>query len=73
MPVFPPETLQGDSQYLTLHKLESMIQPFAMPAEDFPPATTPQGFSGLFPKGAGVLERLANLWPFNNKNGNQRI
>lgn len=72
LPVFPPVTLQGDASYLTLHRLENMIQPFAMPAEDFPPASTPQGFSGLFPKSGGVLERLANLWPF-NKNPNQKV
>lgn len=50
---------------MTLDKLEKLVRPFAMPAEDFPPATTPQGFSGLFMKGGGVLERLVNLWPFN--------
>ncbi|KAH7283712.1 hypothetical protein KP509_34G020400 [Ceratopteris richardii] len=72
LPVFPPVSLQEDSSYLTFHKLESMIQPFAMPAEDFPPATTPQGFAGLFPKSGGVLERLANLWPF-NKHLNQKV
>jgi len=65
LPVLPPETLQEEGSYVTLDKLEKLVRPFAMPAEDFPPATTPQGFSGLFMKGGGVLERLVNLWPFN--------
>ncbi|XP_072090675.1 inositol hexakisphosphate and diphosphoinositol-pentakisphosphate kinase VIP2-like [Arachis hypogaea] len=42
----------------------------AMRAEDFPPPTTPAGFSGYFYK--SVLERLVNLWPFHkhaNTNG----
>jgi inositol hexakisphosphate/diphosphoinositol-pentakisphosphate kinase len=50
-----------------------MIQPFAMPAEDFPPASIPPAFTGLFPKAGTVLERLSNLWSFNNKNGNQKL
>ncbi|RVW23942.1 Inositol hexakisphosphate and diphosphoinositol-pentakisphosphate kinase VIP2 [Vitis vinifera] len=44
--------------YLTLEKMEKMVRPFAMPAEDFPPPSTPQGFSGYFSKSASVLERL---------------
>jgi inositol hexakisphosphate/diphosphoinositol-pentakisphosphate kinase len=69
LPVLPPETLQEDGSFISLDRLEKMVRPFAMPAEDFPPATTPQGFSGLFSKGGGVLERLVNFWPF-NKHGN---
>ncbi|KAJ7538636.1 hypothetical protein O6H91_11G057700 [Diphasiastrum complanatum] len=65
LPVFLPETLQEEGAFLSLDRLEKMLQAFAMPAEDFPPASIPQGFSGLFLKGGGVLERLANLWPFN--------
>lgn len=64
LPIMGPERLQEIGSYLTLEKMEKMIRPFAMPAEDFPPPTIPQGFSGYF-KSAGVLERLVNLWPFN--------
>ncbi|KAL1538650.1 Inositol hexakisphosphate and diphosphoinositol-pentakisphosphate kinase vip2 [Salvia divinorum] len=60
-----PERLQEVGSYLTFERMEKMIRPFAMPAEDFPPPTIPQGFSGYFSKSAAVLERLVNLWPFN--------
>ncbi|GMH01596.1 hypothetical protein Nepgr_003435 [Nepenthes gracilis] len=50
--------------YLTLETMEKMVLPFAMPAEDFPPPSLPQGFSGYFSRSAAVLERLVNLWPF---------
>lgn len=63
LPIMGPERLQEMGSYLTLDKMEKMIHPFAMPAEDFPPPAIPQGFSGYF-KSAGVLERLVNLWPF---------
>lgn len=72
LPIMGPERLQETGSYLPLEKMEKMIRPFAMPAEDFPPPSTPQGFSGYFSKSAGVLERLANLWPFHkhtNANG----
>ncbi|KAF5182189.1 Inositol hexakisphosphate and diphosphoinositol-pentakisphosphate kinase vip2 [Thalictrum thalictroides] len=71
LPIMGPERLQDVGSYLTLETMERMIRPFAMPAEDFPPPTIPQGFSGYF-KSAGVLERLVNLWPFHkhaNANG----
>ncbi|KAM0943706.1 putative phosphotransferase with a phosphate group as acceptor [Dioscorea sansibarensis] len=68
LPIMGPERLQEVGSYLTLEKMEKMIRPFAMPAEDFPPPSIPQGFSGYFSKSAGVLERLVNLWPF-HKNG----
>ncbi|KAK6928282.1 Histidine phosphatase superfamily, clade-2 [Dillenia turbinata] len=65
LPIMGPERLQEVGSYLTLEMMEKMIRPFAMPAEDFPPPTTPQGFSGYFSKSAAVLERLVNLWrPF---------
>ena len=64
LPIMGPERLQEVGSYLTLEKMEKMIRPFAMPAEDFPPPATPQGFSGYFSKSAAVLERLVNLWPF---------
>ncbi|GKD29419.1 inositol hexakisphosphate and diphosphoinositol-pentakisphosphate kinase VIP2-like protein isoform X1, partial [Tanacetum coccineum] len=57
LPIMGPERLQEVGSYLTLEKMEKMIRPFAMPAEDFPPPTIPQGFSGYF-RSAGVLERL---------------
>jgi inositol hexakisphosphate/diphosphoinositol-pentakisphosphate kinase len=65
LPIMGPERLQEVNSYLTLEKMEKMLRPFAMPAEDFPPPSTPQGFSGYFSKSAAVLERLVNLWPFN--------
>nr|KYP69274.1 Inositol hexakisphosphate and diphosphoinositol-pentakisphosphate kinase [Cajanus cajan] len=70
LPIMGPERLQEIGSYLTLEKMEMMIRPFAMPAEDFPPPATPAGFSGYFSK--SVLERLVNLWPFHkhaNSNG----
>ncbi|KAK4783978.1 hypothetical protein SAY86_018346 [Trapa natans] len=75
LPIMGPERLQEVGSYLTLEKMERMIRPFAMPAEDFPPPTTPQGFSGYFSKSASVLERLVNLWPFHkygNANGGKK-
>ncbi|KAM1009576.1 hypothetical protein FF1_044994 [Malus domestica] len=72
LPVMGPERLQEVGSYLTLDKMEKMIRSFAMPAEDFPPASTPAGFTGYFSKSAAVLERLVNLWPFHkhaNSNG----
>ncbi|GAB4827775.1 Inositol hexakisphosphate and diphosphoinositol-pentakisphosphate kinase vip2 [Ancistrocladus abbreviatus] len=71
LPIMGPERLQEVGSYLTLEHMEKMVRPFAMPAEDFPPAATPQGFSGYFSKSAAVLERLVNLWPFHkHANGN---
>ncbi|XP_047310855.1 inositol hexakisphosphate and diphosphoinositol-pentakisphosphate kinase VIP2-like isoform X2 [Impatiens glandulifera] len=64
LPIMGPERLQEIGSYLTLDTLEKMFRPYAMPAEDFPPPSTPQGFSGYFSKSASVLERLVNLWPF---------
>lgn len=64
LPIMGPERLQEVGSYLTLEKMETMVRPFAMPAEDFPPPSTPVGFSGYFAKSAAVLERLVNLWPF---------
>ncbi|KAL8172369.1 hypothetical protein V2J09_024173 [Rumex salicifolius] len=64
LPINGPERLQDGGSYLTLERMETMVHPFAMPAEDFPPATTPIGFTGYFSKSAAVLERLVNFWPF---------
>lgn len=69
LPVMGAERLHELGSHLTWENMEKMIHPFAMPAEDFPPPSTPQGFSGYFSKSAAVLERLANLWPF-HKYGN---
>ncbi|OAY29841.1 inositol hexakisphosphate and diphosphoinositol-pentakisphosphate kinase VIP2 isoform X3 [Manihot esculenta] len=67
LPIMGPERLQEVGSYLTLEKMEKMIRPFAMPAEDFPPPATPAGFSGYFSKSAAVLERLVNLWRFHKQ------
>lgn len=67
LPIMGPERLQGADSYLALDRLENMMRPFAMPAEDFPPAAAPQAFSGLFTKSGGVIERLVNLWPFHKQ------
>uniref|UniRef100_A0A7C9AR37 Inositol hexakisphosphate and diphosphoinositol-pentakisphosphate kinase n=1 Tax=Opuntia streptacantha TaxID=393608 RepID=A0A7C9AR37_OPUST len=70
LPIMGPERLQEVGSYLTLEQMEKMIRPFAMPAEDFPPATTPQ--TAYFSKSGSVLERLVNFWPFSkhsNANG----
>ncbi|XP_062151257.1 inositol hexakisphosphate and diphosphoinositol-pentakisphosphate kinase VIP1-like isoform X6 [Alnus glutinosa] len=58
LPIMGPERMQEVGSYLTLEKMERMVRPFAMPAEDFPPPSTPAGFSGYFAKSAAVLERL---------------
>ncbi|KAI5007330.1 hypothetical protein ZWY2020_050775 [Hordeum vulgare] len=42
MQIMEPEQLQEVSSYLTLDKFDKMTRPFAMPAEDFPPATPSQ-------------------------------
>lgn len=70
LPIMGPERLQEVGSCLTLEKMETMMRPFAMPAEDFPPPSTPAGFSGYFSKSAAVLERLANLWPFHKHSTN---
>ncbi|KAL1554807.1 Inositol hexakisphosphate and diphosphoinositol-pentakisphosphate kinase vip2, variant 2 [Salvia divinorum] len=69
LPIMGPERLQEVGSCLTLEMMEKMVRPFAMPAEDFPPPSIPQGFTGYFSKSAAVLERLVNLWPF-HKHGN---
>ncbi|VAH64697.1 unnamed protein product [Triticum turgidum subsp. durum] len=42
MQIMEPEQLQEVGSYLTLDKFDKMTRPFAMPAEDFPPATHSQ-------------------------------
>ncbi|KAH9605213.1 hypothetical protein KSS87_022499 [Heliosperma pusillum] len=70
LPIMGPERMQEIGSCLTLEKMEEMVHPFAMPAEDFPPPVTPIGFTGYFSKSAAVLERLVNLWPFNKHANN---
>ncbi|KAF8390288.1 hypothetical protein HHK36_024813 [Tetracentron sinense] len=53
LPIMGPERLQEAVSYLTLEKMEKMIRPFAMPAEDFPHPSTPRDFLATSPK---VLE-----------------
>ncbi|CAN6440302.1 unnamed protein product [Victoria cruziana] len=73
LPIMGPERLQEVGSYLTLERLEKMLHPFAMPAEDFPPLAAPQAFTGYFSKTGGVFERLASLWPFHKQaNGTAR-
>ncbi|XP_031488544.1 inositol hexakisphosphate and diphosphoinositol-pentakisphosphate kinase VIP2-like isoform X2 [Nymphaea colorata] len=67
LPIMGPERLQEVGSCLTLERLEKMLHPFAMPAEDFPPPSAPQAFAGYFSKTGGVFERLASLWPFHKQ------
>ncbi|KAF2579964.1 hypothetical protein F2Q68_00002534 [Brassica cretica] len=62
LPIMGPERLQEVGSCLTLETMEKMVHPFAMPPEDFPPASAPVGFSGYFSKSAAVLERLVKLF-----------
>ncbi|KAG0464972.1 hypothetical protein HPP92_019136 [Vanilla planifolia] len=66
LPIMGPERLQEVGAYLTLEKMEKMLRPFAMPAEDFPPLQAPQPQSPYeyYSKTASVLERWLHLWPF---------
>ncbi|KAF7802928.1 inositol hexakisphosphate and diphosphoinositol-pentakisphosphate kinase 2-like isoform X1 [Senna tora] len=68
LPIMGPERLQEVGSFLSLEKMETMVRPFAMPAEDFPPPEIPAEFSGYFSK--SVLERLVNLWPFHKHHSN---
>ncbi|KAK4281036.1 hypothetical protein QN277_012576 [Acacia crassicarpa] len=61
LPIMGPERLQEIGSYLTFKRMEQMIRPFAMPAEDFPPSATP-AVPDYFPR--TVFDRLVNLWPF---------
>ncbi|VAH64687.1 unnamed protein product [Triticum turgidum subsp. durum] len=64
MQIMEPEQLQEVGSYLTLDKFDKMTRPFAMPAEDFPPATHSQCLAVRFcedieSQGA----RRVNLYP----------
>ncbi|CAM0883363.1 unnamed protein product [Alopecurus aequalis] len=48
VPIMEPERLQEAGSYLTLDEFDKMTRLFAMPAEDFPPATPPQCLSVRF-------------------------
>lgn len=48
VPIMEPERLQEAASYLTLDEFDKMIRLFAMPAEDFPPATPSQCLSVRF-------------------------
>lgn len=62
MQIMEPERLQEVGSYMTLEKFDKMTRPFAMPAEDFPPATPPQTLSVRFCKDielqGGILVNL---------------
>ncbi|KAK1667992.1 hypothetical protein QYE76_056151 [Lolium multiflorum] len=48
VPIMEPERLQEAGSYLTLDEFDKMTRLFAMPAEDFPPATPSQCLSVRF-------------------------
>ncbi|KAF0917120.1 hypothetical protein E2562_016925 [Oryza meyeriana var. granulata] len=54
MKIMEPERLQEVGSYLTLDKFDKMVRPFAMPAEDFPPATPSQSLAVRFCKDNGL-------------------
>ena len=59
-----PERLQEASSYLTLDEFDKMTRLFAMPAEDFPPATPSQCLSVRFCRDIELQgTRLVNLYP----------
>ena len=64
MQIMEPERLQEVGSYLTLDKFDKMTRPFAMPAEDFPPATPSQCLAVRFCKDIELQgARLVNLYP----------
>uniref|UniRef100_A0A0D9YFR3 Inositol hexakisphosphate and diphosphoinositol-pentakisphosphate kinase n=1 Tax=Oryza glumipatula TaxID=40148 RepID=A0A0D9YFR3_9ORYZ len=69
MKIMEPERLQEVGSYLTLDKFDKMVRPFAMPAEDFPPAAPSQSLaqdkSDMVPSGAAfVLENAEDSLAF---------
>ncbi|KAK3162111.1 hypothetical protein QOZ80_1BG0085640 [Eleusine coracana subsp. coracana] len=50
MQIMEPERLHEVGSYITLDKFDKMTRPFAMPAEDFPPAAPSQPLSVRFCK-----------------------
>ncbi|CAD6229623.1 unnamed protein product [Miscanthus lutarioriparius] len=65
MPIMEPERLQEVGSYITLDKFDKMARPFAMPAEDFPPAAPSQPLPVRFCKNielqAGKLQHKSNM------------
>ncbi|XP_062207057.1 inositol hexakisphosphate and diphosphoinositol-pentakisphosphate kinase VIP1-like isoform X3 [Phragmites australis] len=65
MQIMEPERLQEVGSYMTLEKFDKMTRPFAMPAEDFPPATPPQTLSVRFCKDielqGGILQHKSDM------------
>uniref|UniRef100_A0A0A9CJY4 diphosphoinositol-pentakisphosphate 1-kinase n=1 Tax=Arundo donax TaxID=35708 RepID=A0A0A9CJY4_ARUDO len=61
MQIMEPERLQEVRSYITLDKFDKMTRPFAMPAEDFPPAAPSQPLSVRFCKDIELRGRLVNL------------
>jgi inositol-hexakisphosphate/diphosphoinositol-pentakisphosphate 1-kinase len=57
-----PERLDEVGSYITLDKFDKMTRPFAMPAEDFPPAAPSQPLSVCFCKDTKLQGgRVVNL------------
>jgi hypothetical protein len=64
VPIMEPERLQEAGSYLTLDEFDKMTRLFAMPAEDFPPATPSQCLSVRFCRDIELKgARLVNLYP----------
>ena len=67
MPIVEPERLQEVGSYITLDKFDKMTRPFAMPAEDFPPAAPSQPLPVRFCKdnelqgGRSVISSLVTM------------
>uniref|UniRef100_A0A0D9V6F9 Inositol hexakisphosphate and diphosphoinositol-pentakisphosphate kinase n=1 Tax=Leersia perrieri TaxID=77586 RepID=A0A0D9V6F9_9ORYZ len=66
MKIMEPERLQEVGSYLTLDKFDKMVRPFAMPAEDFPPATPSQSLAVRFCKDNGLQGERLVLHSLNN-------
>lgn len=64
LPVIPPQSLRDQNPYLTFEEMKELLDPFAMPAEDFPPPNIAQTFPTIFTRGGSMFEKIANLWPF---------
>ncbi|CAD6236525.1 unnamed protein product [Miscanthus lutarioriparius] len=61
MPIMEPERLQEVGSYITLDKFDKMARPFAMPAEDFPPAAPSQPLPVRFCKDIELQAGKLNL------------
>ncbi|XP_042459231.1 inositol hexakisphosphate and diphosphoinositol-pentakisphosphate kinase VIP2-like [Zingiber officinale] len=72
LPIMAPERLQEAGACLTLDKFEKMVRPFAMPAEDFPPPSFQQTFTGYFSRSGAMFERLVRLFYKNTTNATKQ-